>query len=61
MAALGVEAVDLPQLYAAADFISLHTPLLDTTRHLIGAAELAQMKSTCVLINTARGHQYNSL
>ena len=55
MAALGVEAVDLPQLYAAADFISLHTPLLDTTRHLIGAAELAQMKSTCVLINTARG------
>ncbi len=37
------------------DFISLHVPLMPSTRHLIGAAELAQMKPTAILINTARG------
>ena len=55
MAAQKVQAVDLPQLLAESDFISVHTPLLPATRHLIGAAELAQMKDTCVLINTSRG------
>ena len=55
MQALNVEAVDLPRLLAESDFISLHTPLLDQTHHLIGAAELAQMKLSCVLINTSRG------
>jgi glycerate dehydrogenase len=38
-----------------ADAISLHTPLTDATRHLIGAAEFALMKPGAVLINTARG------
>ncbi len=38
-----------------ADVVSLHTPLTDETRHLIGAAELAAMKSTAVLVNTSRG------
>jgi len=37
------------------DAISLHTPLTEATRHLIGAAELARMKPGAVLINTARG------
>jgi len=55
MEAVGVRAVDLPELLATSDFISVHTPLLPQTRHLIGAAELAQMKPSCVLINTARG------
>lgn len=40
---------------AQADAISLHTPLTEATRHLIGAAELARMKPGAVLINTARG------
>lgn len=38
-----------------ADVISLHTPLNDQTRNMIGAAELVLMKSTALLINTARG------
>jgi lactate dehydrogenase-like 2-hydroxyacid dehydrogenase len=38
-----------------ADFISLHVPLLDSTRHLINAERLAMMKPTSYLINTSRG------
>ncbi|MCH7888772.1 MAG: hydroxyacid dehydrogenase [Proteobacteria bacterium] len=38
-----------------ADFVSLHLPLTDATRNLIGAAELAAMKPTAILINAARG------
>lgn len=43
------------RLIREADAISLHCPLNDATRHLIGAAELAAMKPTALLINTARG------
>ncbi|MBL8453656.1 MAG: D-2-hydroxyacid dehydrogenase [Zoogloea sp.] len=42
-------------LIREADVISLHCPLNDTTRHLIGAAELAAMKPGALLVNTARG------
>ncbi len=38
-----------------ADVVSLHVPLLPATRHMIGAAELALMKNTAILINTCRG------
>lgn len=55
VAAAGAEPRALPELLAESDFISLHVPLLDATRHLIGAAELEQMKGSAVLINTARG------
>jgi len=55
MAQLGVEAVDLETLAREADYISLHTPLTDSTRHLINAQFLSQMKPTAYLINAARG------
>ncbi len=45
----------LDELLERSDIVSLHVPLSDATRHLIGAAELARMKPTAVLINTARG------
>ena len=48
-------AVSLPALLAAADFVSLHVPLTEHTRHLIGKEELALMRNTSFLINTARG------
>lgn len=51
----GVELVSLEELLRSADFVSLHLPATDQTRGLIGARQLAQMKSTAVLINTARG------
>jgi len=46
---------DLPDLLARSDFVTLHPPLNEDTRHLIGAEELAQMKPTAYLINAARG------
>ena len=47
--------VDLPTLLRESDFVTLHTPLLPETRHLIGAEALAAMKPTAYLINAARG------
>ena len=46
---------DLHRLLREVDIVSLHVPLNPATRHLIGAAELAVMKPTAVLVNTARG------
>ena len=46
---------ELDELLERSDIVSLHVPLNDSTRHLIGAAELALMKPTAVLVNTARG------
>lgn len=53
--AAGVRAVDWETLLRTSDYISLHTPLTDTTHHLINAEALALMKPTAYLINTARG------
>lgn len=50
-----VEQVNLRDLLGRADFVSLHVPLRAGNRNLIGAAELALMKPTAYLINTARG------
>ena len=52
---LGVEAVDLVDLLKEADFVSLHVPSKPETQNLIGAEQLALMKPTAFLINTARG------
>jgi glyoxylate reductase len=52
---VGAQRVTLAEVLPAADVLSLHVPLTAETRHLIGAAELARMKPTAVLINTARG------
>ncbi|MBM3489859.1 MAG: phosphoglycerate dehydrogenase [Alphaproteobacteria bacterium] len=52
---LGVERVELDELFERADFITLHTPLTDQTRGLINAANIAKMKAGVRLINCARG------
>jgi glyoxylate reductase len=54
-AALGVAWRELDQLLAEADFVTVHTGLSPATRHLIGPGQLAAMKPTAVLVNTARG------
>lgn len=53
--ALRVSYAPLQTLLREADFVSLHVPLTPETRHLISAPELALMKSSAFLINTARG------
>jgi glyoxylate/hydroxypyruvate/2-ketogluconate reductase len=52
---LGARFVDKKTLLAESDFVTLHVPLLDQTRHYISTAELALMKPTAVLINASRG------
>lgn len=52
---LGVELVELDELLTRADFVSVHCPLTDDTCDLIGARELALMRSDAYLLNTARG------
>jgi phosphoglycerate dehydrogenase-like enzyme len=56
---LGVEVLGgsdkLRELLSMADFVSLHVPLAPSTRHMIGAAELAKMKRSAILINVSRG------
>ena len=51
----GVERVELDSLLAASDVVSLHVPLVEATRGLLGAGRLARMKKGSVLVNTARG------
>ena len=55
IAALGVTARPLDEVIAESDFISLHLPLTDETRHIIGTGALARMKPGAYVINTARG------
>ena len=52
---LGVEKVELDELWRRADFITLHTPLTDKTRNIINAETLAKAKKGVRLINCARG------
>ncbi|MEQ8676410.1 MAG: D-glycerate dehydrogenase [Aggregatilineales bacterium] len=52
---LGAEACTMETLLEQSDFISIHTPLMPETHHMIDAEAFARMKSTAVLVNTARG------
>ena len=52
---LGVGLVELPRLLQTSHFVSIHLPLTPQTRHLLGAAELAQMMPEAALVNTSRG------
>lgn len=52
---MGIELVELPELFRRADFISVHTPLTNETRSIINAAAIQQMKDGVMIINCARG------
>ena len=52
---LGIEPADLSTLYKNADYITVHTPLTDDTKHMISDKEIAMMKKDVRLINCARG------
>jgi D-3-phosphoglycerate dehydrogenase len=52
---IGVEKVDLDELFRRADFITLHTPLTEKTKNIIDAAALAKMKKGVRIVNCARG------
>jgi D-3-phosphoglycerate dehydrogenase len=51
----GAEAADVDRVLAASDVVSIHAPLMESTRHLIGLAELRGMKPGAFLVNTSRG------
>lgn len=53
--ALGVELVDLDELYARSDFITIHAPKSPKTENLIRTEQLKQMKDNCRIVNCARG------
>jgi D-3-phosphoglycerate dehydrogenase len=52
---LGVEKVDLDELFARADFITIHTPLIEATKNIVNAEAIAKMKPGVRIINCARG------
>src|SRR5579862_643030 len=52
---LGVDKVELDELFKRADFITLHTPLTDKTRNIVDAAAIAKMKKGVRIVNCARG------
>lgn len=56
---LGVESVDLDELYAKSDFITLHSVITDSTKEMINKASIAKMKKGVRIINAARGALIN--
>jgi len=58
---MGVEYLPLNELLKVSDIVSIHTPLTNETRHLIGKTELSLMKPTSLLINTSRGDVVDQL
>ncbi len=53
--ALGGTYMDVDQLLACSDVVSLHCPLFEETHHIVGADALARLKRGCILVNTSRG------
>ncbi len=51
----GIKQADLDTLLRSANVVSLHVPLTDATRHMIGEKQIAEMKDGAIIINTARG------
>jgi phosphoglycerate dehydrogenase-like enzyme len=54
-AELRIEPVELPELLERSDVVTVHVPLMQSTRHLIGDKEIALMKPNAILVNTSRG------
>jgi len=52
---VGLMKADLDTLLASSDYVSLHVPLLDSTKHMINAERMVAMKNTARIINTSRG------
>jgi D-3-phosphoglycerate dehydrogenase len=52
---LGVELVEFEQLLSNSDFLTIHTPLTDSSRYLIGKTEIEKLKPNATIINVARG------
>ncbi len=52
---VGLIKTDLDTLLQSSDYVSLHVPLLDSTKHMINAERMAKMKKTAKIINTSRG------
>lgn len=55
----GIEKASLDEIFSNADIVSLHCPLTDTTKELVNAERLKQMKPSAILINTGRGPLVN--
>ena len=58
---IGIERVSLATLLRDSDVVSLHAPLIESTRHLINRETLAQMRDGAILLNTARGGLVNEM
>ena len=52
---LQCKVVGLDEVFQEADFVTLHVPLTDETKHLVDAARLSKMKKTAFIVNTSRG------
>jgi len=55
IAQAGAKSVELDELLKRSDYISIHAPLTDSTRHMIGEKQFEMMKPTAILVNTSRG------